>query len=130
MPARITDEGVDVTTLDVPALLELCQDGDASACAELDRRGVEPPVLDVDHIDVPAASRAETLALLGGTVVGHTLIGLETDRAGNATLRFDNGVVVVLPADGDLRVIGVTAVRHTDPVRAAAAADPRGEADR
>ncbi len=40
------EEGFDVTTLAVNALKARCDEGDREACAELDRRGIEPDVIE------------------------------------------------------------------------------------
>jgi hypothetical protein len=37
--------GDPLLALDATTLLQMCEDGDDAACRELDRRGVEPPML-------------------------------------------------------------------------------------
>lgn len=39
-------KGIDYGKLDVPGLIELCEDGDERACQELDARGVEAPIME------------------------------------------------------------------------------------
>ncbi len=43
-----------LAALTVDALIDLCERGESEACAELDRRGVEPPTIDLDP-PVPTA---------------------------------------------------------------------------
>jgi hypothetical protein len=45
-PSKRADE---LRDLDVQSLIRMCEDGDDAACLELDRRGVEPPLLEVDY---------------------------------------------------------------------------------
>jgi hypothetical protein len=101
--ARIT-ESADVGRLDVEALIELCQDGDEAARDELDRRGVVAPVV-ADPLPT-AMERSVALGLVG-CLVGRRFVALEVDKARTATLRFEGGVTVILPAAGGLFVEGM-----------------------
>ena len=44
----------------VEELIAACQEGSETACAELDRRGVEPPLLEIDNADLPIGESEET----------------------------------------------------------------------
>jgi|SRR6187455_319554 hypothetical protein len=56
MHARDDVTEIDVRGLTVDALIEFADDGNQQAAEELDRRGVEPPILEPDGIDLPNAS--------------------------------------------------------------------------
>ncbi len=45
-----------VMRLSVDALIALCEQGVTGACEELDRRGVEPPIVEPDAPPVPLAA--------------------------------------------------------------------------
>jgi hypothetical protein len=54
-----TPEPHPLTNVSVAELIRRCEDeGDRDACAELDRRGVEPPTLDLDEPPVPVVALA------------------------------------------------------------------------
>lgn len=46
----------DLAALSVDALIDLCDHGILEACDELDRRGVEPPIIEPDAPPVPVVA--------------------------------------------------------------------------
>lgn len=106
---QIIDRGLgDLTnTLSIASLLLLCDQGDKDACRELDIRGIEPPMLELDtdavaHLDrQERADRAEAIINIGIYASGLAIVGLESD-GDTVRLCLEGGRAIVMHGDGRL----------------------------
>lgn len=99
----------DLTKATVEHLLDLAKDGDQAAAAELDRRGVEPEMLEPDDDVVAAVTVLErrnvALLTLAAHAGGRTVVGVEIHPTGVGHIVFSGGLTLLLEPDGGLALL-------------------------